>query len=57
MDRKEGGMATGGWQRGEGIWKGATGRGRCGGAIESGREWQWGGGQREEEMERGAVGK
>ena len=21
------------------------------------REWQWGGGQREEEMERGAVGK
>ena len=22
-----------------------------------GREWQWGGGQREEEMEKGAVGK
>ena len=52
-----GGMATGGWQRGGGIWKGATGRERCGGAIGTGREWQWGGGQREEEMERGAVGK
>ena len=27
------------------------------GAIGMGREWQWGGGQREEELERGAVGK
>ena len=29
----------------------------CGGAIGTGREWQWGGGQREEKMERVAVGK
>ena len=27
------------------------------GAIETGRGWQWGGGQGEEEMERGAMGK
>ena len=27
------------------------------GAIGTGRGWQWGGGQREEEMERGSMGK
>ena len=27
------------------------------GAVGTGREWQWGGGQCEEEMERGAMGK
>ena len=27
------------------------------GAIGTGRGWQWGGGQGEEEMERGAMGK
>ena len=43
-----------GGQEGRGM---ATGKGRCGEAIGTGREWQWGGGQREEEMERGAVGK
>ena len=57
VDRKEGDGK--GWismgRQGGGIWKGATERGRCGGAIGTGREWQWGGGQREEEMERGAV--
>ena len=42
VDRKEG------WRQGGGIWKGAIG---------TGRGWQWGRGQGEEEMERGAMGK
>ena len=42
---------------GRGNLEGGNGEGRCGGAIGTGREWQWEGGQREEEMERGAVGK
>ena len=51
-------MATGRGRQGGGIWKGVTGRGRWGGEqIGTGKGWQWGGGQREEEMERGAMGK
>ena len=58
VDRKEGG-----WQGVDGNGEGETGRGNleeCNGegemgreAIETGRGWQWGGGQSEEEMERG----
>ena len=62
----------GGWTgrrgdgKGYGNGEGETGRGNLKGgndegeiwrrAIGMGREWQWGRGQREEEMERGAVG-
>ena len=58
VDRKEGR-----WQGVDGTGRGETGRGNleeCNGegeigreAIETGRGWQWGGGQSEEEMERG----
>ena len=51
------------WQGVDGNGEGETGRGNleeCNGereiwreAIETGRGWQWGGGQSEEEMERG----
>ena len=60
VDKKEGG-----WQGVDGNGKGETGRGKLEGgngegemwrgAIGMGREWQWGGGQCEEEMERGAA--
>ena len=63
----EGGQEGGGWEGVDGNGEGETGRlnleGGNGegemwrGAIGTGRAWQWGGGQREEEMERGAVGK
>ena len=46
--------------RKEGVWGGVdgNGEGKMGrGAIGTGRGWQWGGGQHEEEMEREAVGK
>ena len=60
VDGKEGAWGgvdgNGRGRQGGGIWKGATGRGRWG-AIGTGRGWQWGGGQHEEEMERGAMGK
>ena len=46
-------MATGRERLEGGIWKGAMGRG----ATIMGRGWQWGGGQHDEEMERGAMGK
>ena len=50
VDRKEGG-----W--GGGIWKGATGRGDGEESNRDGKRVAMGGIQREEEMERGAVGK
>ena len=51
VDRKEGGMARGGWQRGGGDREGESGRVQRGGgdgkgAIGTGRGWQWGGGMR-----------
>ena len=47
---------------GGGDREGESGRGQLlremgRGAIGMGRVWQWGGGQREEEMERGATGR
>ena len=59
VDRKEGGMATGGgMETGRGNLEGGNGEGEMGrGAIGTGRGWQWRGGQGEEEMERGAMGK
>ena len=54
---REGWMAMGRERLGGGIWKGATWRRWGGEAIGTGRGWQWGGGQREEEMERGTMGK
>ena len=49
----EGWMAMGRGRQEGGIWKWAMRRG----AIGTGRGWQWGGGQREEEMERGAMAR
>ena len=57
VDRKEGGWGgvdrKGEGEIGRGIWKRAMGRG----AIGTGRGWQWGGGQSEEEMVTGAMGR
>ena len=57
-----GGMGRGGCNREEETGRGNLERGNgegemWRGAIGMGREWQWGGGQCEEEMERGVVGK
>ena len=51
-------MAMGRVRQGESIWNSAMGRrdGEGRGAIWTGRGWQWGGGHREEEMEKGAMG-
>ena len=49
----------GGWTGRRGIWRGGwqRGGGDGKGSNRDGKRVQWGGGQREEEMERGAIGK
>ena len=66
VDRKEGGMGRGGWQRGEGDRKEESGRGQRGGGDEEGdnvrrrwKGWHWlkGGGKMGREQQGGGKGE